>query len=77
MTNNGSVAYMVREQDGSPIPGTEQYTIGIGDTSYGYAIDDRFSYSRLIPTHSVVQFHVEYNLLANSYGCVNHSVELL
>ena len=77
MTNNGSVACLVREQDGSPIKGTEQYTIGIGSTSYGDAIDDHFKYTRLIPSHSVVQFHVEYNLLANSYGCVNHSVELL
>jgi hypothetical protein len=77
MTNNGSVACLVREQDGSPIIGTEQYTIGIGSTSYGDAIDDHFKYTRLIPSHSVVQFHVEYNLLANSYGCVNHSVELL
>ena len=75
-TNNGSVAVLVRDKDGKYIEGTAQYTICTASTAYGQAIQDGFEYSIIVPANSVIQFTVEYNLLANSSGYVRHTVRL-
>ena len=64
------------DENGKVIPGTEQYTVMQAKSSYGDALTDSFVYKVTIPAHSVVQFSVEYNLLANSCGNVPHWVEL-
>jgi hypothetical protein len=70
--NNGSVAVLVRDQNGKYIEGTAQYTVCSPASSYGSAINDKFEYTIVIPAGSVVQFTVEYNLLANSSGNIVH-----
>ena len=76
-TNNGSVAVLVRDANGKYIEGTAQYTICTSSGAYGQPIQDKFEYVVTIPANSVVQFTVEYNLLANSSGYVKHTAELL
>lgn len=75
-TNNGSVAVLVRDKDGKYVEGTAQYTICTAANAYGEAIQDPFEYVIVIPANSVVQFTVEYNLLANSSGYIRHYVKL-
>ena len=75
-TNNGSVAVLIRDKDGKYIEGTAQYTICTASTTYGEAIQDRFEYVVIVPAHSVLQFTVEYNLLANSSGYIKHTAKL-
>lgn len=55
---------------------TPKYCISIPTSDYGDEITDTFSYSIEIPSNTTVKFYVNYNLLANSYGCVKHSVSL-
>lgn len=52
------------------------YHVRINASSYGAAITDNFSYTVRVPAHSVVRFSVDYNLLANSYGCIRHNLDL-
>lgn len=75
-TNTGSIAVMVRDQDGKIIEGTPQYTIICASSSYGAEIREYFEYTVTIPAESYLQFTVEYNLLANSTGNVGHFVTL-
>ncbi len=72
----GALVGMVRDLEGNIVAGTEKFYFTYGTTEYGDEIDKHFSYTVEIPAHSVVQFVVEYNLMANSYGYVRHSVEL-
>ena len=80
MNNVGSLAVMVRDENGKIIKNTPQYTVVVNkSTNEGKeyeAINDRFVYEVVIPAKKVVQLFVEYNLLANSYGNVTHEVEL-
>ncbi len=72
----GAIATMVRSADGKIVPGTAKYVFQFGKTDYGDAFDKSFAYTVKVPAHSVKQFVVEYNLMANSYGYVRHSVDL-
>ena len=76
MINNGSIAVLVRDENGRVIRGTEQYTIQFSATSSGAEINDNFRYTVKVPAKGYVQFIVEYNLLANSYGSIGHNVYL-
>ena len=76
-TNTGSVAVLVRDENGKYIEGTAQYTIYTNATGYGSPIHDKFEYVVVVPAHSVVQLTVEYNLLANSNGYISHTAELI
>lgn len=75
-TNTGSVAVVVRDKDGKAVEGTAQYTIYTNATSHGSPIYDMFVYEVVVPANSVLQFSLEYNLLANSNGYVKHTAEL-
>ncbi|MDE7296422.1 MAG: hypothetical protein K2N84_04075 [Clostridia bacterium] len=72
----GAIVAFVRNPDGSMVPGTEKYYFTYGETGYGEKLDLGFRYTVKVPAHSVKQFVVEYNLMANSYGYVNHFVTL-
>lgn len=72
----GAIVAFVRNPDGSLVPGTEKYYFTYGETGYGEKLDLGFRYTVKVPAHSVKQFVVEYNLMANSYGYVNHFVTL-
>ena len=77
---SGAVVMLVRDMDGKMIPGTAGYSMHrtdaviFGKPEKGF--DKSFHYTVKIPAHTVVQFVVEYNLMANSYGYVTHSVDL-
>ncbi len=73
----GALCTLVRNIDGTVVPGTELFAFQRGDDpTYGDAFDKAFHYTVKIPAHTVVQFVVEYNLMANSNGYVRHSVDL-
>jgi hypothetical protein len=75
--NNGCMAVVVRDTDGYAIEGTAQYTCRLPSSSYGDAINDIFEYKVNVPANSYVQFSVEYNLLANANGCIEHQAKLI
>lgn len=69
--NGDTIAAMMRDENGKVIPGTEKYTLSrIDNSTYSY------EYTLTVPAHSVKQVTLEYNLLANSYGAINHKVIL-
>ena len=74
----GSIACFVRNSNLEVIKGTEQNTVYFPDSDLNKndAIKDIFNYTFKVPSHSVIQIYVEYNLLANSYGNLTHSVYL-
>lgn len=72
----GAIVAFVRNPDGSIVPGTEKYYFTYGSNEYGEKFDLGFRYTVKVPAHSVKQFVVEYNLMANSYGHVNHFATL-
>lgn len=75
---NGALVTLVRSMDGKVVPGTELFAFQRGkDATYGDAFDKAFHYTVKIPPHTVVQFVVEFNLMANSNGYVRHSVDLI
>lgn len=76
MKNSGAIAAMVRNSEGIIEKGTEQFSIGFPKTNDGDAITEGFEYIKIIPPHTAVKIHVEYNLLANSYGSVKHYINL-
>ena len=77
MTHSGVILAFVRDENGLPseyyIP---KYATMISKSDYGAAIDDRFTYTIKVPAHSVIRFSVNYNLLANSNGCIGHFASL-
>ena len=76
----GSLACFVRNSKLEIIEGTEQNTVYFPETNSTLhtndAIKDIFNYTLTVEPHSVAQIYVEYNLLANSYGYVTHSIYL-
>ena len=64
----------MRGADGKLIEGTAGYSMKYKATQYGDEIFEPFRYTVTVKPHSVLQFHVEYNLMANSYGKVSHEV---
>lgn len=74
--NSGALTTLVRGADGKLIEGTAGYSMKYKATQYGDEIFEPFRYTVTVKPHSVLQFHVEYNLMANSYGKVSHEVFL-
>ena len=78
LLNNGVQLVFVRDEKGFIDESyTPRYCMYSGANNYGDEIDDRFIYSVTISPHSVKQFSVNYNLLANSYGNIKHSANLV
>ncbi len=73
----GALCTLVRNVDGSVVKDSEYFAFQRGSDQFGEGYDKAFHYKAKIPAHTVVQFVVEYNLMANSTGYVRHSVELL
>ena len=73
----GALCTLVRNIDGSVVEGSEYFAFQRGTDAHGEGYDKAFHYQVTIPAHTVVQFVVEYNLMANSTGYVRHSVDLL
>ena len=77
MKNSGAIAAMVRNSEGIVEKGTEQFSIlYIPENENEDAITEGFEYIKIIPPHTAIKLYVEYNLLANSYGSVNHYIYL-
>lgn len=77
LTHSGVILAFVRDEDGYVDNSfTPKYCVKIGGSEYGDAIDDRFIYSVEVQPHSIKRFSVNYNLLANSYGCIRHKATL-
>lgn len=72
----GALIAMVRDVDGKLVAGTEGYSMHCKASVHGDAVYAPFNYTVKVAPHSVQQFHVEYNLMANSYGTVSHEVDL-
>ena len=77
LTHSGVILAFVRDENGYVDESfTPKYCVKIGGSDYGDAIDDRFIYSVEVQPHSIKRFSVNYNLLANSYGCIRHKATL-
>ena len=76
----GAVVMLMRDMNGKLMPGTAGYSMAHGDDYVKGKFEKGFNrdyvYTVKIPPHSVKQFVMEYNLMANSFGNVAHSVEL-
>ncbi len=72
----GALCTLVRNIDGSVVEGSEYFAFQRGTDQHGEGYDKAFHYKVKVPAHKVVQFVVEYNLMANSTGYVRHSVDL-
>ena len=72
----GALTVMVRDENGKLIEGTEGYSMYYRASEHGDMVYSPFNYTVKVAPHSVKQFHVEYNLMANSYGTVSHEVNL-
>ena len=78
MKNNGSLCVLVRDKHGKLIKSSPMFTLMTkpADKSEEYYLEDCFDYTVKVKPHSIKQFIVEYNLLANSCGNVSHKVTL-
>ena len=78
MKNNGSLCVLVRDKHGKLIKSSPMFTLMTkpADKSEEYYLVDCFDYTVKVKPHSIKQFIVEYNLLANSCGNVSHKVTL-
>ena len=77
LTHSGVILAFVRDENGYIDESfTPKYCVKINGSDYGDAIDDRFIYSVEVQPHSIKRFSVNYNLLANSYGCIRHKATL-
>lgn len=65
--DTGSCAILIRDQDGNVVDSF--FTLSRIN-------DDILEYKINVKAHSVYQFTFEYNLLANSYGHIKHSIKL-
>ena len=72
----GAIAVMIRDKDGKYVEGSCEYAIRCDEKQYGDPILDGFEYTVEVPAKGFVQFIVDYNLLANSYGHLEHKVWL-
>ncbi len=73
LRDHGALSLMVRNSDGSVIEATQ--TVGKSSTYDSAALN--YQYSVTVPPHSVKQITLQYTLIAQSYGNVNHSVSIL
>ncbi len=77
LTHTGVILAFVRDENGlikSDI--TPAYYVGYPATEYGDKIEDYFTYTITVPAKTAIRFSVDYNLLANSYGSIQHRVYL-
>ena len=76
----GAVVVMLRDMNGKMIPNTAGYSMRRGEELLKGELmpgfDKSFHYTVKIPAHTVVQLVLEYNLMANAYGNIVHSVDL-
>ena len=72
----GAIAILLRDEAGRYVEGSSEYAIHSDETTYGDPILDGFKYTVEVPPKGFVQFIIEYNLLANSYGHLEHKVWL-
>ena len=78
MRNTGSLCILVRDKHGKLIKSSPMFTLMAkpADKSEEYFIEDYYYYTVKVKPHSIKQFIIEYNLLANSCGNVSHKVTL-
>ena len=77
MINTGSLCVFVRDKHGKVKLGSPMFTIMQKENADPeYHIHNDFNYSVKVKARSILQFYVEYNLLANSCGNVIHKVTL-
>jgi hypothetical protein len=70
----GAIATFIRNENGYILDDySPRYSIAHG---WDLKINHPFKYSVKDPAHTVKQFSVNYNLLANSTGTITHSAEL-
>ena len=84
VTPNGALPVMLRSMDGKRIMDdglAPFYAMSHGADYINNLLKEGFNkachYEIVIPAHSVKQFVLEYNLMANSNGYVRHSVDLI
>jgi len=75
--NGGALVVMARDESGAILEGSAKNTLYYGDSDYGEKIDEPYLYTVTVKAHSTLKIFLEYNLMANSYGSVYHSVELV
>lgn len=77
MKNTGSVCAFIRDKFGKLVKSSPVFTITshVANESEG-DLNDNFEYHVIVKAHSIKQFVVEYNLLANSCGYIVHKVHL-
>ncbi len=77
---SGGMPCMLRNMDGTRVM-TEGlapfFMMQHGSSEHGNGFDLACHYEITVPAHTVVQYAVEYNLMANSNGNVRHSVDLI
>ena len=78
MRNTGSLCVLVRDKHGKLIKSSPMFTLMAkpADKSEEHFIEDYYYYTVKVKPHSIKQFIIEYNLLANSCGNVSHKVTL-
>lgn len=78
MKNTGSLCVLVRDKHGKLIKSSPMFTLMAKptDKSEEHFIEDYYYYTVKVKPHSIKQFIIEYNLLANSCGNVSHKVTL-
>ena len=78
MKNTGSLCVLVHDKHGKLIKSSPMFTLMAKptDKSEEHFIEDYYYYTVKVKPHSIKQFIIEYNLLANSCGNVSHKVTL-
>ena len=77
MRNTGSLCVFLRDKKGKVIKSSPMFTMMTkSDKGEEYNLENDFTYTVKVKAHSIKQFVLEYNLLANSCGYVVHKVTL-
>lgn len=77
LINTGSVCVLLRDKHGKLIKSSPMFTLMQKvDKGEEYYLKNDFTYTVKVKAHSIKQFIMEYNLLANSCGYVVHKVTL-
>lgn len=77
LKHNGVILAFVRDENGEikndyPL----SYKVSLATSEYGAELRDYFEYKIKVPAHSIVRYVVDYNLLANSSGYIEHGATL-
>lgn len=77
LKHNGVILAFVRDENGFIDNSlTPKYYTSIPSSQYGAEIREYFTYTVKVPANSIVRFSIDYNLLANSNGTINHRAYL-